>query len=356
MDETVRAVSEVQELIAENALENVGVHLPKDAPQLEQTSVQIQNQALDDAQQSEPTAVSFHRTALVEASATARYAALSDPPSNPPPSPTQPVPATPAPSRPAPLYVTTTVPTVSPTHKVNTPTGTPSPALTPTYNLPLIKTPTSTRTSPPPPTDTQIPTPTPVSTRTPTSTPTLPPAVWAALSSQPDVFSTGCPLIGQARVYAQFYRLPASISAALVSNGRTNQGLRLDYSNAREEGGEYAGWEVWLGADDYSGVNLSSYSSLVFYIRGEVGGEEPNIYLMNPTIGENYKRFWKDIEQVTTITTSWQPVVIPLSYFTSGPVPSQQVDLSNVQRIQILFEWYPQPTSGRIYIDDLCVQ
>jgi hypothetical protein len=229
----------------------------------------------------------------------------------------------------------------------NTPSKTPVPLVT----FPPPPGPTATKTSPPIPTAT----PSPTVMITPTFTP-LPPHVWNILPYQTDVFSPGCPLISNARVYAQFSQAQAGISAALVPNGRTNQGLRLDFTTVSEAGGSYAGWEVWLGADDQSGIDLSSYSSLVFYIRGIAGGEEPNVYLMMPAKGENFQRFYKDVELVTPLTTSWQQVVIPLSHFASSQEPNQQVDLRNIQRVQVLFEWYPQPTTGRIYIDDLCVQ
>jgi len=176
-----------------------------------------------------------------------------------------------------------------------------------------------------------------------------------ALPSQPDVFSTGCPLIARPECTLNFIAPKQTSPPRWYPTDVQIKGcdsiLRM-----RASRGELC----WLGG--MAGCRRSERNQsfiiqwLAFYIRGEVGGEEPNIYLMNPTVGENYQRYWKDVEQVTPVTTSWQPVVIPLSYFTTGPVPSQQVDLSNVQRIQILFEWYPEPTSGRIYIDDLCVQ
>ncbi len=199
------------------------------------------------------------------------------------------------------------------------------------------------------------PTPVPPTLAPPQPTSTYGPLTWIALTAQPDVFSTNCFLLNDARVYAQFSQAQAGITATLVSGGHTGRGLRLDFTNASYDGGDYAGWEVWLGADDFSGINLSSYSSLVFYVRGSAGGEEPNVYLMMP-ITNDYQRFWKDVELVTPVTNSWKKVIIPLSDFTLGQDQNQQVVLTSIQRIQILFEWYTQPTSGRIFIDDLCVQ
>ena len=258
--------------------------------------------------------------------------------------------STPTPTK-QPTNTSTKTPTNTPTKMpTNTPTKTPinTPTKTP------INTPTKTPTNIP----TDMPTATPIVTQTdtPTATPTLGAATWVALPPQPDVFLPGCPLINDARVYAQISYAQASISATLVPDERTNNVFRLDFYNAGGVGGDYAGWEVWLGPDDNSGIDLSPYSSLAFYIRGNVGGEETNFYLMMPVIGEKYQRFWKGVGWVTPITTSWQHVVIPLSDFTLGQKPEEQIDLTNIQKIQILFEWYPQPTSGRIFVDDLCVQ
>ena len=256
-------------------------------------------------------------------------------------------PSVPTPTR---IYIASSTPT--PTRPpTNTPTRTPinTPTKTPT-NTPTIP-PTATAT----PTATTIPTDTPTAiliTDTPTATPTLGAATLTTLTPQPDVFSAGCVLTNNARKYDQFSHAQASINTALVADGHTNNGLRLDFYNVSGVGGNYAGWEVWLGADDNSGINFSLYNSLAFYIRGDVGGEEANFYLMMPVVGGSYQRFWKTVP----ITASWQHVVIPLSDFTLGQGPEEQINLTNIQRIQILFEWLPQPTSGRIFVDDLCVQ
>jgi hypothetical protein len=252
------------------------------------------------------------------------------------------------PSLPTPTRTYTASPIPTPT-KVPTSTPTRTPINTPT------KTPTPTATSTNMPTATATPTDTPtaiLNTDTPTVTPTLGSATLTTLTPQPDVFSSGCLLTNYARKYDQFSHAQASINTALVADGHTNNGLRLDFYNVSGLGGNYAGWEVWLGPDDNNGISLSAYSSLAFYIRGDVGGEETNIYLMMPVVGGSYQRFWKTV----LLTASWQQVVIPLSDFTQGQRPEEQVSLTNIQRIQILFEWLPQPTSGRIFVDDLCVQ
>ena len=232
------------------------------------------------------------------------------------------------------------------------------PTPTPLPQIPPTNTPTNTATHTP----TSPPTETPTNTQTATQTLTPPPPTstigplnWTGLTPQPDVFSTTCFLRDHDRVYAQFAQSQAGISAPLSGNGRTGNALRLNFANVSFDGANYAGWEVWLGVDDFSGISLSSYSTLVFYIKGVNGGEEPNVYLMMP-VTDDYNRYWKAVKEVAPVTTSWRKVEIPLSVFTTGQGPHEQVDLQSIQRIQILFEWYPQPTSGSIYIDDLCVE
>jgi len=131
--------------------------------------------------------------------------------------------------------------------------------------------------------------------------------------------------------------------------------LRLDFSDVRNEGWNYAGWEVWLDKNNADGINLSADAELVFSIKGSTGGEEPNVWLMTPIL-DDYERFYKDVGEVIQVNSSWQQVVIPLWQFTLGQKPHEHVDLEKIRKIQIVFEWYPEPTSGTIFIDNLCVQ
>ena len=241
-----------------------------------------------------------------------------------------------------------------------TPTPRPSPTRIPPTPTPLPRIPpTDTPTATPTHTATHPPSATP--TNTATATQTLPPTAttgpinWIALTAQPDVFTTSCILRNHARVYAQFWQAQAGVSATLASNGRTGSALRLNFTDVSYDGANYSGWEVWLGVDDFSGIDLSGYSKLVFYIKGASGGEEPNVYLMMPTTAD-YNRYWKAVRDVTVVTTSWRRVEIPLSDFTLGQSPHEHVDLHAIQKIQILFEWYPTPRSGTIFVDDLCVE
>jgi hypothetical protein len=154
--------------------------------------------------------------------------------------------------------------------------------------------------------------------------------------------------------FYKFQSGQATISATLASGGHTGQGLRLDFTVLNLPC-SYSGWEVRLG-DITSSIALTSYSSLTFYIRGAVGGETPNVWLMTPIADEGYRRYYRDVEKYRQVTTQWQEVVIPLEHFRTGKLPEEKIDLQHINKIQVVFEWYPEPTLGTIYIDDLCVQ
>jgi hypothetical protein len=160
-------------------------------------------------------------------------------------------------------------------------------------------------------------------------------------------------LIAQTSGFNEFESNQATISSSLVSEGHSGQGLRLDF---RVLGipYSYSGWEAVLG-DSASGVDLTSYTSLRFYIRGAQGGETPNVWLMTPAEGESFRRYYRDVEAYKAITTQWQEIVIPLADFTTGALPAEQIDLRHINKIQVVFEWYEQQASGTVYIDDLCV-
>jgi hypothetical protein len=190
--------------------------------------------------------------------------------------------------------------------------------------------------------------PTPSQTSSPpTNTPTPAPLFQSRLlPSQDDVYAQNCPLIDQTTGFFSFWSGDATIFADLVSDGHTGPGLGLNFE-ALAKDGHYSGWEVQLG-NSTSGIDLTPYSSLVFFIRGPEGGTQNvylNVYLMMPIIDEVYRRYY----QTVWVSASWQQVVIPLEHFKG------KVDLGQIQRIQVLFEWYQAPTSGTVYIDDLCV-
>lgn len=246
-----------------------------------------------------------------------------------------------------PATVVSATPTPRPTA---TPTSTLTPTATPSNTPPPPPTPTYTATATPMPTNT--PTPTPTSMPSPTSTPTLPPITIRPLPPQNEVYAQNCPLIAQASGFNEFESNQATISSSPVGGGHTGPALKLDFT-ALDLYYSYSGWEAVLGDIAY-GVDLTSYTSLKFYIRGAQGGEIPNVWLVTPVEGGDF-RYFQDVEAYTPITNQWQEVVIPLTAFTAGTEPDEQIDLQHINKIQVVFEWYEETTSGTIYVDDLCV-
>ena len=169
------------------------------------------------------------------------------------------------------------------------------------------------------------------------------------LPPQNDIYAQGCFLSASTTDFERIESGGATISADLPK-GRSGKALKLDYS-VSNDAHNYSGWQVLLG-DANNGIDLSAYTTLKFWMRGESGRETPNAWLMMPIIGGKYNRYYKRIG----LTTSWKEYSIPLTHFTTGTNEGEKVDLRNIQRIQFMFEWYSAPASGTVYIDDLCIE
>jgi hypothetical protein len=106
-----------------------------------------------------------------------------------------------------------------------------------------------------------------------------------------------------------------------------------------QDGGPGLGYAVWHTG--LRGLDCSVCDTLSFRIRGEQGGERPNVYL-----DDGNHRWGVDIEQYTAVTTSWQTVTIPLA-----DIAEYGVDLTHLEQIQFAFEW--EKMSGTIFLDDI---
>lgn len=116
-----------------------------------------------------------------------------------------------------------------------------------------------------------------------------------------------------------------------------------DVKAARDEDGApgtYCGYLAML-----NGVDVSSYNTLSFWIKGKVGGEKPNIYLDDGRNAE-YAESYLDMEKYAQVATSWQRVDIPLMDFVK-----RGVDISRLNMLKLVFEW--DDAEGVIYIDDI---
>jgi hypothetical protein len=140
----------------------------------------------------------------------------------------------------------------------------------------------------------------------------------------------------------------ASGAAAIRAERQSESGLtkkgtciRISYGGSigldlGKAGFSYAGWATGLG-----GIDISSFDSLRFAIRGQNGGEDFNIYL-----DDGNKRWPVVFPEYGTAYKTWNLVSIPLKdYLVHG------VDLSHIEELQFVFEWSEK--SGTIWIDDI---
>jgi len=100
-----------------------------------------------------------------------------------------------------------------------------------------------------------------------------------------------------------------------------------------KEGFSFAQWET-----DLLGFDASAYDLLVIEMRGQEGGERPNIYLSD---GTNRRPVLA--EEISALTTLWNKVQIPMDHFAE-----QGVDLTHLESLQLSFEW--EEMSGTIYL------
>lgn len=126
--------------------------------------------------------------------------------------------------------------------------------------------------------------------------------------------------------------------------GDRGKSLMVSYGGSigldlHEAGFSFSGVHVALG-----GIDGSSYKNLRFRIRGNTGGEEPNIYLCDSAARKNAA-----LGKYCTVGTDWKDVSIPLSVFAR-----KGVDLTHLDGMEIIFEW--KEMSGTVWLDELALE
>ena len=156
--------------------------------------------------------------------------------------------------------------------------------------------------------------------------------------------------------FQQFHQDTARIASALVSDGSEDDlGYEIAYSGiAAQE--RYACWGIVFPETDVSGL-----SSLAFDIKGQRGGEIPNVWLTSSGPSGSVRNF-VDIENYVRVNDLWQRVEIPLVDF-HKPTPAemgerdageakeeqQTIDLKHIGEVQLCFEWGVM--EGTIFVD-----
>lgn len=121
--------------------------------------------------------------------------------------------------------------------------------------------------------------------------------------------------------------------------GRKGSTLRIEYSKT----GGWCGWYTLL-----NGIDISRHNALVFWVKGEKGGERFDVGLAD----EGMQDLQIDAAYAGPImaflprgvTTEWQEVKVPL-----GPLRSE----FNMSRMGSLVLWFRYEGSGAIRIDDV---
>jgi RHS repeat-associated protein len=158
-----------------------------------------------------------------------------------------------------------------------------------------------------------------------------PPLKWNYLGGEYSTHKNGAAAISASSMPDVTQRPKANNTVYCISYGGS---IGRDYGP--QGGFSYCSWRCNL-----NGFDARSFKYLALKIRGEKGGETPNIYLH-----DSAKRIALRAKEMPQIKQEWQKVILPLEHFTK-----QGIDTSFLESLELVFEWTEQ--SGSIYIDDI---
>jgi hypothetical protein len=128
----------------------------------------------------------------------------------------------------------------------------------------------------------------------------------------------------------------------LADSGTPNTVLRISYGGTiGQDYGVNGGFSYALWKAGLNGIDAGSFRHLVMRIRGERGGETPNIYL-----SDSVRRWPLRPKEMPAITKEWQTIKLPLDHYAKNGI-----DLSHLDALEAVFEWTEQ--TGTIYLDDI---
>ena len=178
---------------------------------------------------------------------------------------------------------------------------------------------------------------TPTDTPIPSATPTSVPPTFTATPSSPlaEVF----PQVGDAQEYTFSDDL---FSHNFVTTGGCTHtgvyGLQFDYKMQQSE--DFGGWGVQWTGTPRGYFDASVFTTLDFWVKGASGGETFQIVLADTDeVDEGIT-----VQSLTTITTDWTEVKIPLNRFS-------QVNLAALKLVE--FPFYSSDGVGSICVDDI---
>ena len=139
----------------------------------------------------------------------------------------------------------------------------------------------------------------------------------------------------------------AAISASLMLDAAAeaeadNTVCRISYGGTiGRDFGMQGGFSYCAWQHNLNGIDAREFKHLTLRIRGEKGGETPNIYLIDCV-----KRIPVRAKEMPAISRNWQKIELPLAHYAE-----QGIDLSHLDAVSIVFEWNEQ--SGTVYVDDI---
>ncbi len=136
-----------------------------------------------------------------------------------------------------------------------------------------------------------------------------------------------------------------SINAKIISDPTFGHVWQINYNV--ETAGAYNGtWLDLANANLGQTFNASSYSNLVFYVKGDSESMNFKIELKSPNNGSEY--FY-----VTGVTKNWEKIVIPFKNFTKYSW-TEPVDFSKLTQMTFVFENNVDTVkNGTIYVGDI---
>jgi len=158
-----------------------------------------------------------------------------------------------------------------------------------------------------------------------------PSPTWNYLGGEYSIHQNGASALSFAFMPDTTMRPKADNTVCRISYGGS---IGRDYGT--QGGFSYCVWRCGL-----NGIDARGFKYLTLKIRGEKGGEIPNIYL-----NDSNKRIPIRAMEMPIVKQEWQKIQLPLvSYLRQG------IDLSRLESVEIVFEWAEQ--SGTIYVDDI---
>lgn len=129
-----------------------------------------------------------------------------------------------------------------------------------------------------------------------------------------------------------------------------SHGLRLKYDFTGQNSG---GWGVFFTHTPTQHFDASTFSSLVFWVKGESGGEKFQVGLMDTNGKDKKGKEGKvDSEQMVVVSaTEWKRVSVLLSSFIDK---GEIVDKSSINNVNVGFK--SDYGSGTICIDDIAFE